>query len=122
MTLDKNYFLFRLQAGENMDDIGTEMANLMNEAVAEYKAELEAKADREAAKRDLMKELIEIIQELAILEGMDPDELGEISDEDIDQLVTSFTEMFSALSKLKSSLAATKSDDQILSEFANFFS
>ena len=122
MTLDKNYFLFRLQAGENMDDIGTEMANLMNEAVAEYKAELEAKADREAAKRDLMKELIEIIQELAILEGMDPDELGEISDEDIDQLVTSFTKMFSALSKLKSSLAATKSDDQILSEFANFFS
>ncbi len=127
MTIDKNYFLSRLQAGENMDDIGAEIASLMTEAIAEHKAELEAKADREAAKRDLVKEMVEIIQELAVLEGMDPDEFGEITDEEMDQVVAAFTEMFDAMREIKKSIAAmetttTKSDDQILSEFAKFFS
>ena len=123
MTIDKNYFLSRLQNGENMDDIGAEIASLMTEAIAEHKAELEAKADREAAKRDLIKEMIEIVQELAILEGMDPDELGDITDEEMDQVVAAFTEMFNAMREIKKSMeTATKSDDQILSEFAKFFS
>ena len=143
MVMDKNYFLTRLANGEEMDAIGQEMAAMMNAAMAEYNANLEAEAKRqaeaekEAAKRDLIKELVEIVQELAILEGMDPDEL-KMTEEDMDQLVAAFTEMFAAMRDLKKMLAgleekaaapkaavkATKiapTDEQILADFIKMF-
>ena len=144
MVIDKNYFLNRLANGEDMDVIGQEMAAMMNAAMAEHNANLEAEAQRQAemekevAKRDLMEELVEIIQELAILEGMDPDDL-QVTDEDMDQLVVAFTEMFAALRDLKKmftsidtdKVAAPKvrtsvinmkpSDDQILADFIKIF-
>lgn len=144
MVIDKNYFLDRLANGEDMDVIGQEMAAMMNAAMAEHNANLEAEAKRqaevekEAAKRDLMEELVEIIQELAILEGMDPDDL-QVSDEDMDQLIAAFTEMFAAMRDLKKMFAeldtdkvkASKthktvinmkpSDDQILADFIKMF-
>jgi hypothetical protein len=139
MVIDKNYFLNRLANGEDMDVIGQEMAAMMNAAMAEHNANLEAEAKRqaeiekEAAKRDLMEELVEIIQELAILEGMDPEDL-QVSDEEMDQLVAAFTEMFAAmrdLKKLFASVDAPKvrkatinvkpSDDQILADFIKMF-
>ena len=144
MVMDKNYFLTRLANGEDMDAIGQEMAAMMNAAMAEYNANLEAEAKRqaeaekEAAKRDLIEELVEIVQELAILEGMDPDEL-KMTEEDMDQLVAAFTEMFAAMRDLKKMFAsidtdkivASKphkavisvkpSDDQILADFIKMF-
>ncbi len=144
MVIDKNYFLDRLANGEDMDVIGQEMAAMMNAAMAEHNANLEAEAKRqaevekEAAKRDLMEELVEIIQELAILEGMDPDDL-QVTDEDMDQLIAAFTEMFAAMRDLKKlfasidtdKVAAPKvrtatinvkpSDDQILADFIKMF-
>ena len=115
MVIDKNYFLNRLANGEDMDVIGQEMAAMMNAAMAEHNANLEAEAKRqaevekEAAKRDLMEELVEIVQELAILEGMDPDDL-QVTDEDMDQLVAAFTEMFVAMRDLKKLFASIDTD------------
>ena len=144
MVIDKNYFLDRLANGEDIDVIGQEMAAMMNAAMAEYNANLEAEAKRqaeaekEAAKRDLIEELVEIVQELAILEGMNPDDMT-LSDEDMDQLVAAFTEMFAAMRDLKKMFAeldtdkiavpkvrkatinVKPSDDQILADFIKMF-
>ena len=146
MVMDKNYFLTRLANGEDMDAIGQEMAAMMNAAMAEHNANLEAEAKRKAeaeknqAKRDLMEELVEIIQELAILEGMDPADM-QVTDEDMDQLVAAFTEMFAAMRDLKKLFASIDtdkvvanipkvhkatinvkpSDDQILADFIKMF-
>lgn len=139
MVIDKNYFLNRLANGEDMDTIGNEIAAMMTEAINEHNANLEAEAKRqaevekEAAKRDLIEEMVDIVKELAILEGMDPDEL-QVTDEDMDQLVAAFTEMFAAmrdLKKLFSSIDTPKArkatievkptDDQILADFLKMF-
>ena len=144
MVIDKNYFLDRLANGEDMDAIGEQIAAMMTEAVNEHNANLEAEAKRQAevekeqAKRELIEELVEIVQELAILEGMDPDEL-QVTEEDMDQMVAAFTEMFAAMRDLKKlfasidtdKVAAPKvrkatinvkpSDDQILADFIKVF-
>jgi DNA topoisomerase VI subunit B len=139
MVIDKNYFLGRLANGEDMDVIGQEIADMMTEALNEHNTNLEAEAKRQAevekeqTKRDLLEELVEIVQELAILEGMDPEDL-EMTDEDMDQLVAAFTEMFAAmrdLKKLFTSIDAPKTrkatinikptDDQILADFLKMF-
>ena len=135
----------RLANGEKIEDIGNEIAAMMNEAMAKHEAE-EAKraeaaqAEKEAAKRDLIEELVEIVQELAILEGMDPDEL-QVTEEDMDQMVAAFNEMFGAMRSLKKMFAeldtdkivanapktrkavinVKPSDDQILADFIKMF-
>ena len=131
---DTNYFLTRLQNGEDLDKIGKEIADMMNKASAEFAAQKEAevKAAKEAelkeAKRNLIVELVDIIQELAILEGMDPEDIL-VSEEEIDDMVAAFTEMFAAMRDLKNMFAAAsvrkpaklapvkKNDDQILADF-----
>lgn len=144
---DMNEILARLQNGEKIEDIGNEIAGLMNQAVAAHNAELEAEAakkqaeaDKAQAKRDLIEELVDIVKELAILEGMDPDEL-EVTEEDMDQMVATFTEMFEAMRDLKKMLSSfeasveakptpkapsvkvhlPKSDEQILADFLKMF-
>ena len=135
---DKNYFLTQLRNGVSMDSIGQALADAMNEAQEAYAAEQEiAKAEQAAldlaqAKRALACELIELIQEYGDL--VDPnaaDMLDEISDEDIDAMVTTLDEMFhmmSAMVELKKNLEAAaqpvkkatkrpKSDDEVLSNF-----
>lgn len=138
--ITKNYFLDRLNAGEDIDTIGAEIADMMNAALEEKRAAEElarqeaAKQENEAAKRDIIEEMIELVQEYAILEGMEPDEIA-VQPEDIDAMVAAFTEMFELMRSLKQLKkiipAATtttkdttkvKSDDQILAEFAKLFS
>ena len=135
-----NDIYVRLANGEKIEDIGNEIAAMMNEAMAKHEAE-EAKraeaaqAEKEAAKRDLIEEMVDIIKELAILEGMDPDEL-KVTEEDVDQLVAAFTEMFAAMRDLKKMFASLDtdkvkahkavinmkpSDDQILADFIKMF-
>ena len=138
----------RLANGEKIEDIGNEIAAMMNEAVAKREAEVRAaeeaarvaaaEADKAQAKRELIEELVEIVQELAILEGMDPADM-EVSEEDMDQMVAAFTEMFAAMRDLKKMFASIDtdkvkapkghaavinvkpSDDQILADFIKMF-
>ena len=134
MNIDKNYFLDRLAAGEDIDTIGQEMANAMNEALEAHRAAEEAKkaaaakAENEEAKRDIIEEMIELVQEYAILEGMDENEI-KISPEDVDNMCAAFTEMFATMRQLKNLSARlnekkslNKSDDDILNEFVKIFS
>ena len=64
--MNKEYFMARLANGENIDDIGVEIAAMMNAAVAEHSAKLAAEKaaiqEKESAKRELIEELIGIIQ------------------------------------------------------------
>ena len=138
-----NDIYVRLANGEKIEDIGNEIAAMMNEAMAKHEAEVRAaedakraaaaQAEKEQAKRGLIEELVEIVQELAILEGMDPDEL-QVTDEDMEQLVAAFTEMFAAMRDLKKMFASIDtdkvrtatinvkpSDDQILADFIKMF-
>lgn len=126
----------RLANGEKIEDIGNEIANMMNEAVAKHEAEVRAaeeakraEADKEASKRELVKELVENIKKLAVLEGMDPEELA-ISDDEIDQMVMAFTDMFAAMRDIKHALADLEAhapkvhnptDEQILADFLKMF-
>ena len=141
----------RLANGEKIEDIGNEIAAMMNEAMAKHeaevraaedakKAEAAAQAEKEEAKRELIEELVEIVQELAILEGMDPEELT-ITDEDMDQMIAAFTEMFAAMREMKQAIAdmearlcaaapakatvktsnITPSDEEILANFIKMF-
>ena len=113
MNMNKDYFLARLANGEDMDTIGKEMADMMNAAMAEHAAKIEAEkaakaaaeADKEAAKRDLFEELVEIVQELAILEGFDEDDI-QVTEEDIDNMIAAFTEMFNAMREVKKLVAS----------------
>lgn len=130
MNIDKNYFLSRLNAGEKIDTIGQELAALMTDALNEYEAEQKAaaakraEAEKEEAKRDLVAEMVEIIQELAILEGMDPNDFI-CSEEDVQELTEGITNMFRTLVELKRLLRepvkpagkSGKSDDEILANF-----
>ena len=135
---DTNYFLTRLQNGEDLDKIGKEIADMMNAANAAYEAEkakeaeAAALAEKEMAKKELIEELIEIIQELAILEGVDPEDM-KVTDEEVEDICAAFTDMFKAMKDLKKMFAATpakptvkvkkidRTDDQILADFLNLF-
>ena len=139
MNIDKNYFLTRLANGEDMDAIGQEMAELMNAALAERNAQIEAEAAKKAEaekvayKRELVGEMVEIVQELAALEGFSGDEF-EVTEEDVDQLVAAFTELFEAMREVKklaamfekaparANVKTMKSDEDVLAEFVKMFS
>lgn len=138
MVIDKNYFLNRLANGEDMNVIGQEMAAMMNAAMAEHNANLEAEAKRqaevekEAAKRDLVEEMCEIMKELAILEGIDLDEI-EITSDMVDQMMEGITASFQLARHLEKMFAAVPAnapvkavkiaptDDQILADFIKMF-
>lgn len=136
--MNKEYFMNRLANGEDMNVIGAEIAAAMNAAMAEHNARIEAEkaaeADKANAKRELMEEMIDIIREYAILEGMDEGDFN-VTEEEIESLVNAFSEMFTALREVKKMINAidvkkvstiapnkSKSDDQILAEFAKMFS
>lgn len=139
--MNKEYFMSRLANGESMDTIGAEIAAMMNAAMAEHAAKVEAEKaaaqEKEVAKRELIEELVEIVQELAILEGMNADEIS-VTDEEMDQMVAAFTEMFAAMREVKKLVAqletakpaaapktshiVAKSDDEVLADFIKMFS
>ena len=101
---DKNYFLTRLANGEDMDAIGNELAAVMTEALNEHTANQEAakaaRAEAELAKRDLVAELLDIVRELAILEGLDS-ELLEVSNEDVNELTVALCGLFQTIKGVK---------------------
>lgn len=130
---DKNYFLTRLANGEDMDAIGNELAAVMTEALNEHIANQEAQkaAEAELAKRDLVVELLDIVRELAMLEGLDG-ELLEITDADVNAVTDALCGLFQTLKGVESLLVpaapatpvrittkaqAHMSDDEALANF-----
>ena len=132
---DKNYFLTRLANGEDMDAIGNELAAVMTEALNEHIANQEAQkaaeAEAELAKRDLVVELLDIVRELAMLEGLDG-ELLEVTDADVNAVTDALCSLFQTLKRIESLLVpaapatpvrittkaqAHMSDDEALANF-----
>ena len=127
---DKNYFLTRLANGEDMDAIGNELAAVMTEALNEHIANQEAAkaAEAELAKRDLVVELLDIVRELAMLEGLDG-ELVEVTDEDVNAATDALCGLFQTVKELKEMVNPAKpvrvtpkakahmSDDEALANF-----
>ena len=134
MVIDKNYFLARLANGEDINSIGEDIADMMTAAVAEHEAKQEAN-QKAQTKRAIMRDIVDSIKKLAVLEGMNSIDF-EVSSEELDVLVQSFTEMFQALTQIeklstlfedtieksvpmenKPVFKASRSDDEILSDF-----
>ena len=124
--IDKNYFLNRLANGEDMDAIGNDIAAMMTEALNEHSAK-QAEADRENHKRELVKQLAGIVQELAVLEGLNAEDIS-VTDETVNVLMESLSELFGVMRGLKEladtlALGTTAaapvpaSDDEILANF-----
>ena len=131
--LNKDFFLNKLRAGESIDDLGTTIAALMNDAIEAYEAEkaLAAKAN-DARKSEIVVEITDLLKEFATLEGADTDDL-DLNDEEIDAMIGALSDLFKTITKLKSLkimapmpsvLAGTKlnqkpnmSDDEVLSNF-----
>lgn len=133
MTIDKNYFLNKLNEGESIDSIGQAIADMMNAAVQEYETE-KVRAAQTDRKREIMKELCALIEEYGKLENVDED--FNITDEDIEALMKAFEDMFKTIKELKKIASAldhkiaivddknvktnikpAMSDDEILSNF-----
>lgn len=130
---DKNYFLTRLANGEDMDAIGNELAAVMTEALNEHIANQEAAkvAEAELAKRDLVVELLDIVRELAMLEGLDG-ELVEVTDADVNAVTDALCGLFQTIKGIETLLVpaapatpvrmipkveAHMSDDEALANF-----
>ena len=130
--IDKDYFLTRLTAGENIDTIGQEIADMMNEALEAYntkiEAEQKAKAEKEKkqAKRDLVVNMIDNIKAFAVLDGL-PTDMLTYNENEIDDLVEAFEELFllfkdlKALTKRPPKKSVPVSDDEILADFIKMF-
>lgn len=134
MTITKDYFLSRLQNGEDVDTICKDITTIMNDAKKQYdilQAEKQmALQEQEKAKKDLIKEMFEIVEELAILEGVDPEDV-KMSDKELEDMYKMFSEVFKLMKSFKKIAAVPSpvakpdlkkfSDDQIIADFVKLF-
>lgn len=138
--VDKEYILSRLAAGETIQEIGDSLAVIMNEAVAEHTAAVEAKKkaaaekiQKQEKKRDLALKFIAVLQDYARVCGVDPALLGDFSETDTDELVEQLDQIMElavslqkigevfASDKAPSSIKSAQSDDEIIKAFLNAF-
>ena len=149
--MDMNYFLKRLQAGEDMSDIGNEIAELMNEAQAAYDAEEKAKAaalvkaaaerrareeaaeKAKAKKTELAKQICDLIAEYGAMECPEFADMFVADEDDFKMLADSMTNIFSLIKMFGAAPAEVKnakpahpvvtvrSDDDILNDFVKNF-
>ena len=142
--MDMNYFLKRLQAGEDMCDIGNEIAELMNEAQAAYDDEVRAKeealakelAEKEAAqakKTELAKQICDLIAQYGAMECPEFADMFIADEDDFKALADSMTSIFSMMklfgaapaemktAKSAHPVVAVRSDDDILNDFVKNF-
>lgn len=125
--MDRKYFFDRLAAGESVDEIAADISALLNEASADYnahEAELAAQAELEikAEKIELVGEMMDILKEFAILEGLTTDFLDATPEEVeyiANNLTTIFTQLktFEKMCKQVASPAKSKSNNSFLDEF-----
>lgn len=108
--MNKNDILARLQNGESLETIGQELANIMNEANAEYMAAEKAKAEAEAQKnavaakkRMLAEDFINVLREYATLyDGETQAMLNEaLEDSDYDEMVEAIDGLFDLIASLR---------------------
>ena len=125
MEYNKDFFLNALRDGVDIDVYGKEIADAMNEAQKAYQEEL-AKSQNDLVKRDLITEMLSIIQKLGAMEGIDPDMLT-FNEDDIEKVTKYIDNMLSIVKtaatldkKLKANPVAF-SDDQIIADFLNAF-
>ena len=80
----ENYIMEQLQAGRSIEEIGNAFAaalNAANETILQKKEE----AEKAARRAELIDKIVGSIQELAILEGLDEEEVS-ITDEEYDEM------------------------------------
>lgn len=80
----ENYIMEQLQAGRSIEEIGNAFAaalNAANETILQKKEE----AEKAARRAELIDEIVGSIQELAILEGLDEEEVA-VTDEEYDEI------------------------------------
>lgn len=130
---DKEYFLNRLRSGENIDTVGQEIADAMNDAVEAYETEQmlakQAETAKVQAKREIMECMVNCVKDFAELEGFS-DIADHITEKDIEDLTNSFTQMFSLMRMFDKAIAepiakpvnktaskAPRTDDEVLNDF-----
>ena len=111
MVIDKDYFLTRLANGEDINDIGANIADMMNAAMAEHNAKLDAARKAEAKraaeaellahKRALAEEMTDLVLEYGELVEPGSTVDMELSEEDLDLMVKTLDEMFQLMSAVK---------------------
>ena len=111
MVIDKDYFLTRLANGEDINDIGANIADMMNAAMAEHNAKLDAarKAEAErvakveltAKKKAIGEEIVDLFREYAALTGNTAMDEMEITDDDMDTLVEALDQTFALMGAMK---------------------
>ena len=132
MNISTEYFMERLANGESMENIGAQIAAMMNEAQSQYVAAQAAEAAKAAElkqrRTELVSNLIGTIQELAMLEGFTEDEVA-MTQKEADEMVESILAVFDAVRELRAVFepilkameeeptAQPKSDDEILANF-----
>lgn len=143
MDISKEYFLSRLANGENINDIGNEIAEMMNAAVAEQEAARKAEAAKAASlaaqKKAVGMKIVDLFREYATLTGNDVMNDQEVTDADLDVLIEALDQTFTLMSamkdlkdainaipdekvpmvhaKLHKAKANAKSDDEVLADF-----
>ena len=133
--INKEYFLERLRAGEEMSDIGQSIADLMNEAQEAYDAEVRAKAVAEAKakeekaqrKMDIMSTITTLLNDYIRMECPDLIEDEGCSEAEVASLVSSVDSIFKMLTAFNDLVPADKdtikikkttpSDDEIIKNF-----
>lgn len=127
--------LKELRNGASVDDLGNKLAemltNNLNEAREKYEAEqaaakAEAEANEKKSKiRDAGWDVIDSIADLYEVMGYDTTPFEELTDEDIDYIITEITclnklaEAFKTPNPAASAKKETRSDNDILQDFLN---
>ena len=140
--VNKEYILSRLAAGESIQEIGDSLAQVMNEAMAEHTAAIEAekkaaaeKIQKQEKKKDLALAFIAVLQDYARVCDVDPALLGELSETDTDELIEqldqimelavslqTLSEVFAADKAIATNkVVPVKSDDEIIKAFLRSF-
>ena len=96
--LTKESILKRMRAGASIEDIASEITEILNEANAEYERQTAASAKR-AKKEDIARRFNDLVKEYAELECPGAAKWMEEAqkNDDIDELIDTIDEMFSAL-------------------------
>lgn len=103
--IDKNYFLERMNAGESLDDIGKSVADMMNEAKAEYDAQdalrkrLQEAEELKVHKMEIATKIANLFKEYAELAY--PDAVDLLSEAKVEDLVTVLDESLELAKNLR---------------------
>ena len=127
MNLEKNFLMKRLQDGETMDSIASEITDLLNEVAAEY-AKSQSAAKKRAQKEDIANRFRDLLVEYATIEYPELIPAMTMTEEDVDMMIDTFDDLFNSfkllaafsepeLKKIDITSKQPKSDDEVLNNF-----